>query len=212
MATATVQERVLIFSDGLLQDGMAEEWLSERVRDVLLAGMEERFSELRGDASDKGEEDEWDFDWLLTFDEHGVSGHANHRALHQAAPLVAEALTARARTGGRGERRPQIWVLPTLPLPLKYGSLPFAIAQRAVFLLFPTSSKPTPREFSSSSSNDADAIVASGSCLTSLSSPKEYLVSLAAMRDGHASQMLWFRYAWWGLSSYVFGGRICRVE
>lgn len=245
---ATVQDRVLIFSDDQLLDGMHEQWDPKRVRDVLLAGMEERFFQLRrdtGSGSGSGaemgvgewegqeQEQDWTFDWLLTFDEAGISGHANHRALREAAPLVADALAARAQqaaaattttmadTAGEGEggvRRPQIWVLPTLPLALKYGSLPFAVAQRAASLLFPLSrARATIASSQGSSESSATTTTSSsssnvGTCLTFLSSPQEYLVSLAAMRDGHASQMLWFRYAWWGLSSYVFGGRICRVE
>lgn len=198
-----------------LQDGMTNEWEAERVVQVVLEKLTEVGVLTPGGVADADQptagtetgteaEAATGPDWILTFDNGGVSGHANHRALARAGPLLAERLAGGAYSvRGHGRAlRPQVYANPTLPLALKYGSLPYALAARIWALL-----KPVPLRLPPSSSSTPD-----GTCLTALSSPGEYLTSLRAMRHGHASQMEWFRWGWWVLSSYVFGGRVCPVS
>ncbi|CAO1628744.1 unnamed protein product [Parajaminaea phylloscopi] len=123
------------------------------------------------------------FDAIVTFDSAGISNHPNHAGVADAASSVASLFAAEGR-------RPAVWRLRSVPLYQKYGSLPHAILAR----IWSTRSMfPHQRH----------------DCAYVLAAPGQYMRSLAAMR-AHASQLVWFRYGWWTLSSYVFGGELCR--
>lgn len=85
-----------------LRDGMNEHW---QVDDIVRAVL--RISSLP------------QFDWIITFDQGGVSGHPNHIAIASAVKDVALAL--------HQQNPPRIWTLPTYSVPFKYTSLPGAI-------------------------------------------------------------------------------------
>lgn len=170
------ESRIIWVNDLALQDGMQQVWDPQRVVDAVI----NRLASVNTTAS-------FNPDWIITFDEYGISGHANHKALAQAAPLLAREL-------GATDRAPAtVYRLATLPLPFKYAGLPYALWQRLVSLLSPAS--PSSR-----------------TCLTALSTPEQYLTSLQAMRSGHRSQMKWFRWLWWMASSYVYGAEVCPDE
>lgn len=148
-----------------MKDGMGVRWERSRVVDEVTRAV--------GGASSG-----WPttFDYIVTFDSVGVSGHANHRSVAEAAEKVATRL---------GSAR--VLRLTSLPLWAKYGGLPYALLRRL-------------RRSSSATS-----------CSYALSSPAEYSRAAKAMQ-AHASQLVWFRYGWWALSSYVYGVEFCSSD
>lgn len=161
------RDNVLALEVDGMRDGMRERWRKDTV-------VEEVSKAIAGTET-------WPrtFDYIVTFDQGGVSGHANHRSVAAAADAVG------ARLGGGRVLR-----LTSLPLWSKYGGLPYALLRRLKSIASPSTS--------------------SRACSFALSSPWEYRRAAKAMQ-AHASQLVWFRYGWWALSSYVFGAELCEM-
>lgn len=158
---------VIALDHAQLQDGPDVSWPIDVVVQAVVDAMQQRGWPLQG------------FDEMITFDEEGVSSHPNHRAIAASAKPLASLLGNATRINR----------LTSLPLPLKYGSLPVALLHRVALSFASSTSGTTP-------------------CSYALLSPRQYLTAAQAMR-AHRSQLLWFRYGWWTLSSYVFGGELC---
>lgn len=162
-----------------MKDGMRVRWERSRVvEEVTRAVLEGKGASASTAATSSVALSVWPstFDYIVTFDSAGVSGHANHRSVAEAAQEVA------ARLGSARVLR-----LTSLPLWAKYGGLPYALLRRLT---------------QSSSAT---------SCSYALSSPAEYSRAAKAMQ-AHASQLVWFRYGWWALSSYVYGVEVCSSD
>lgn len=156
-------QNVLALNDSRLQDGMDQSWETQAVVDAVVSAISSK-------------DGTWParFDAIVTFDDKGISGHANHIGVARAASGVANLY---------GQSK--VWRLTTLSLPFKYGSLPYALVAR-----LSAGRSTSPR------------------CVYVLSSPRGYLRAVRAMQT-HVSQLVWFRYGWWLLSSYVFGVEVC---
>ncbi|EED22013.1 N-acetylglucosaminyl-phosphatidylinositol deacetylase, putative [Talaromyces stipitatus ATCC 10500] len=135
-------------------------------------------------------------DVLLTFDEHGVSNHPNHRSLYHGAVAFLKTLM----DGKSGYGCPvSLYTLTTTNIIRKYSGIldSFLTMFLGAFTTFGDSlvsaaKKPTAK-------NDGNA-----SRLLYISSFHDWVQARTAMTDGHKSQMLWFRWGWITIGRYMF--------
>jgi N-acetylglucosaminylphosphatidylinositol deacetylase len=154
-------EYVKSVDDLRLQDGMTIEWDEKVITE-----------HIRMQVKEKGP-----FDAIITFDEQGISGHANHLACYRAINVLSQSSTFSPSTS--------FYTLHTIPVGLKYLSLPLAIARQIL------PSDHTRR-------------------LRFLSSFREYLYAVRAM-TAHASQLVWFRYLYITASVYMYNNELIKV-
>jgi len=125
-------------------------------------------------------------DVLITFDSHGVSGHANHVSLYHGARAFVAALV-RGRPGWQAPV--DLYTLSSVALARKYTGLLDMVATLVAWgLQTPMRNKAHPGG------------------LVFLSGPGGGGVATAwsAMTTAHKSQMAWFRYGWITLSRYMY--------
>lgn len=121
-------------------------------------------------------------DAIITFDAYGISGHPNHKSLHDGAHSFLKALMHRHS----GWECPiKLYVLTTTSIFRKYISLLDAPATiiSAIIKKKELGNFPTPLLF--------------------VSSPFAYRTAQKAMTTAHESQMRWFRWGWITLSRYM---------
>ncbi|KAJ4315397.1 N-acetylglucosaminyl-phosphatidylinositol de-N-acetylase [Neodidymelliopsis sp. IMI 364377] len=121
-------------------------------------------------------------DVIITFDAHGISGHPNHKSLHDGAHTFLKALMHRHS----GWECPiKLYTLTTTLIFRKYASLLDAPATlvSAIVKKKELGNFPTPLLF--------------------VSSPFGYRTAQKAMTNAHKSQMRWFRWGWITLSRYM---------
>lgn len=117
---------------------------------------------------------------IITFDIKGVSGHANHRACFHAIQHLSHSSSLLTSNTS-------LFVLHTLPVHLKFLSLPLALVRHAM----PSSSvKRQGRQQ-----------------IRFLSNFKEYLRARSAM-TAHQSQLVWFRYLYIIMSAYMYNNEL----
>ncbi|PKI83260.1 N-acetylglucosaminylphosphatidylinositol deacetylase [Malassezia vespertilionis] len=107
-ALGVPKERVFVWDDVNLQDGMEHVWDEMYIR--------QQFIKLAA---------KWgDMDAILTFDAHGVSSHPNHVAVHRGALAV--------RAHWRDGVAPTLLTVRTPPLATKFTGLPGALIARLI--------------------------------------------------------------------------------
>lgn len=124
---------------------------------------------------------------LLTFDTGGVSRHANHAACFEA---VREVVTAESASGVHVHA----YALETVSIARKFLGLPHAVAQHVALTKRP-------------SRRNEGGVPAR---LAFLSSPQGYAQALQAMAQHH-SQLVWFRYLYVVLSTYMYGNTFSAI-
>jgi N-acetylglucosaminylphosphatidylinositol deacetylase len=122
-------------------------------------------------------------DILITFDQHGVSSHPNHIALHHGARHFLSSIMK----FHPGYRCPvTLYTLRSTSLPRKYSSI-----LDAIFTVLQTLTRRKDLK------KDPPAP------LLFVSSPAGYTTAQSAMTKAHKSQMRWFRWGWITLSRYM---------
>lgn len=118
---------------------------------------------------------------LLTFDDHGVSGHPNHISCHSAveALLNDDHYQVTAAVYLNSHYRNFI---------LKYSGFVWDLLKLCFTAIF------IKKDVNSIASNNVSFI----------STYPQYILSLASMGNAHQSQLVWFRYGWWFFSRFVF--------
>jgi N-acetylglucosaminylphosphatidylinositol deacetylase len=125
-------------------------------------------------------------DVLITFDAHGVSGHPNHRSLHQGARHFMWALVQNKQ----GWEPPvQLYTLRTVSLWRKYMGMVDSVMTLGTWAVT-TDYKDKKR-------------IASLVFFNSLSG-SGVVPAWKAMVTAHQSQMVWFRWGWILLSRYMY--------
>ncbi|OCK98940.1 LmbE-like protein [Cenococcum geophilum 1.58] len=122
-----------------------------------------------------------DIDVLITFDNQGISSHANHISLYYGALHWVRKVDPSGAAVS-------IYSLTTTNIVRKYISLfdaPLSVLLSSLKRSGVHRSDPNPEK------------------LIFLSNGSGYRRAQKAMTDGHVSQMLWFRWGWIGLSRYV---------
>eukprot|EP00242_Pyramimonas_sp_CCMP2087_P011113 CAMPEP_0198208496 /NCGR_PEP_ID=MMETSP1445-20131203/11858_1 /TAXON_ID=36898 /ORGANISM="Pyramimonas sp., Strain CCMP2087" /LENGTH=287 /DNA_ID=CAMNT_0043881921 /DNA_START=134 /DNA_END=994 /DNA_ORIENTATION=- len=94
--------QVMVIDDPRMQDGMSAVWSEEAVVEHIQATL-----------------DTTQFDSIISFDEYGISGHANHRAIHMALRSMQRARPTR----GGGAAAIQVWQLASVSLWRKYTNI-----------------------------------------------------------------------------------------
>ncbi|KAK9461434.1 putative deacetylase LmbE-like domain-containing protein [Lipomyces oligophaga] len=146
---------VVVFDDPRVQDAMGVEWPTDAISTLVNPYLT-------------------DVDVVVTFDENGVSGHANHRSLNSYAKEYL------VHNSNADERR-EVWTLNTCSILRKYITfldIPITYFYNQFF---------TDNTRSLVITNDVH----------------EYATTREAMTDAHKSQMVWFRWGWISLSRYM---------
>jgi N-acetylglucosaminylphosphatidylinositol deacetylase len=169
------REWVSAVDDPNLPDGMQAHWPQERVVYHISRHVQEHGP----------------FDTVLTFDQTGVTHHANHVACYEAVRMFVSEVF--------GTEGMQAFALRSLPVMTKFGGLPAALWRHIWFrsrdltlarytpgLLQPASLRSLPPDR-----------------ISFLSSPLAYYTALRAMAK-HRSQLVWFRYLYVIFSGYMF--------
>jgi N-acetylglucosaminylphosphatidylinositol deacetylase len=121
-------------------------------------------------------------DTIITFDEHGVSYHPNHRSLFIGARAFVKELM---RPHAGWESPVHVYTLKTTSTFRKYLAIldaPFTVIN-LIFTPKIAGASPTPLFFASGLS--------------------EYRTAQQAMTTAHQSQMVWFRWGWITMSRYM---------
>lgn len=114
-------------------------------------------------------------DIIITFDDKGVSAHANHISLYHGATRFIQNINGRQTSL---EKPIELWTLATVDIVRKYISM----LDIAFTMLINTPSKTT---------------------MVFVNTPNLFIRAQQAMTDCHQSQMLWFRWSWIALSRYM---------
>ncbi|TPX37701.1 hypothetical protein SmJEL517_g00732 [Synchytrium microbalum] len=123
---------------------------------------------------------------IITFDDYGVSGHANHRALFHGAQLYMS-------SPNKKNPPPPAYSLTSIPLYRKFTShLDLIYSAAPLRNLFTAQSSPIPIPFAK------DELLP----VLFVSTSEQYRVSVGAMLK-HASQMVWFRWLYITFSRYM---------
>jgi N-acetylglucosaminylphosphatidylinositol deacetylase len=134
-------------------------------------------------------------DVLLTFDQHGISNHPNHRSLyHGAVHFLRELMKDKA-----GYTCPvTLYTLTSTSILRKYAGV-----LDAPVTMFLGAWSNVASWFSSAKSKSKSASDAGPVRLLFVSSIGEWMTAQSAMVKGHASQMVWFRWGWITLGRYM---------
>lgn len=164
-----------------LRDNITVLWKDEVIDGVVSSFVEKNISMVRGHVSAQLRVADGLFGKILTFDDHGVSGHPNHKALPAAMRYLAAAYPS-------GREIPRIFVLNTTLLGFKYTGPIAPLAAKLVVQI----SRTLPSELFSSARR---TVFVAGI--------REYLTSLRAMRQ-HRIQLVWFRWLYVVSSRYMW--------
>ncbi|KAK6385023.1 N-acetylglucosaminyl-phosphatidylinositol de-N-acetylase [Exophiala oligosperma] len=147
-------------------------------------------------------------DVLITFDERGISSHPNHIALFHGATLFLQ----RIMHGHSGYACPvSLYTLPTVNIARKYSFILDAIPTmlggiyNAIFSNISgiVSRSTSGRGGASWTAGGVAANKSNPDRLVFINDIPRYWRARAAMTEGHASQMMWFRWGWIGLGRYM---------
>lgn len=170
------QDNVVLMDE--FKDGMNENWDTKRIAEILKSKINHKASERTV---------------LVTFDQDGVSGHPNHKALYYGVLHYIKLI------GGRSHDT-RVLILQSLNFLEKYSSTFLTNVElfvenisRSIFSSFLI----VKINISFFNSKYSTQVLKIYSDLNMLS------VSYAAMAYGHYSQMVWFRYGWLLLSRYL---------
>lgn len=139
----------------------------------------------------------WSIDFLISFDERGVSGHVNHRAVGSAVRLIRQEKNTTAIT--------MAYELKSVSLPRKYASI---VDFYLVFLSF------TPRLLRSLLSSIVPFRWVSSpdrSRMLLINTPRDYMASRAAFAS-HQSQYSWDRHIYMLVSRYMFVSELQYID
>ncbi|EXJ94548.1 hypothetical protein A1O1_02944 [Capronia coronata CBS 617.96] len=131
-------------------------------------------------------------DVLITFDEHGISGHPNHKALYHAATLFVKQIMK----GHAGCACPvALYTLPSINIVRKYSFILDAVPT-LLGGIYGTIFGNVMGTRGTGNKEGADRLVF-------VNDLPRYWKARAAMTDGHKSQMIWFRWGWIALGRYM---------
>lgn len=153
-------------------------------------------------------------DVILTFDEHGVSNHPNHRSLYHGA---VEFLKALMKDKSDYSCPVSLYTLTSTNIFRKYSGVLDSFWTMVVSAAtsvgdsaaHPKSSdeKDTTNNHNNRNNNNECA-----SHLLYVSSFNDWVQARTAMTDGHKSQMLWFRWGWITIGRYMFVNDLKKEE
>ena len=129
-------------------------------------------------------------DVILTFDQHGISNHINHRSLYHGAVHFLRALM-KEKPGF--ECPVTLYTLTSLSIFRKYAGVldaPFSMVQGAFSNVYARLSR---------QKKDGEGPAR----LLFVSSVAEWFTAQSAMVKGHKSQMVWFRWGWITVGRYM---------
>ncbi|KAI1610869.1 N-acetylglucosaminylphosphatidylinositol deacetylase [Exophiala viscosa] len=211
------KEDVFVLDDERFKDGMREDWKPEEIAKVLASafaphlnakspkdsGVDDKDSskdrkksktkQVKFSPLPTSDSPRASIDVLITFDQSGISGHPNHKALYHGAQLFLQQIMR----GYSGYACPvALYTLPSINIFRKYSSILDAIPTMlegiyATILGNAMSSK------GSGKKEGADRVVFINDIF-------KYWRAREAMVNGHKSQMVWFRWGWIGLGRYMY--------
>ncbi|KAJ5620159.1 hypothetical protein N7510_004143 [Penicillium lagena] len=143
-------------------------------------------------------------DVLLTFDQHGISNHPNHRSLyHGAIHFLRELMKDQA-----GYTCPvTLYTLTSTSIFRKYVGVLDAPVTMVLGVWSNLASRFSSTKPKSKSASDAGPVR-----LLFVSSIGEWVTAQSAMVKGHASQMVWFRWGWITIGRYMTVNDLKRVK
>ncbi|KJE90643.1 phosphatidylinositol glycan anchor biosynthesis [Capsaspora owczarzaki ATCC 30864] len=140
----------------------------------------------------------WKIDTLLTFDAHGVSGHANHIAVWHGACVCLD----REEQVGTAAGCLTLWSLQSKPLWRKY-MIPIDLALSWWEVYDETTSR--------SAASPSAAARSNGGLAMALSTPRQIRTTWRAMLQ-HRSQLVWFRWLYLLFASFMLLNTLVRRQ
>ncbi|KAJ9496565.1 N-acetylglucosaminyl-phosphatidylinositol de-N-acetylase [Exophiala xenobiotica] len=142
-------------------------------------------------------------DVLITFDSHGISSHPNHIALFHGASLFVR----RVMHGHNGYACPvALYTLPTVNIVRKYSFILDAVPTMLGGIYSAVFANMSNMLSNMSNSGRATTTPITGKKqdrVVFINDFPRYWKARGAMVQGHASQMVWFRWGWIGLGRYM---------
>jgi len=181
-------------------DGMKESWKEEEITSLLASAFApDLAASLKGKKPNANKAPTATIDILLTFDQHGVSNHPNHRSLYHGAVHFLRTLM-KDKAGFASPLT--LYTLTSVPIWRKYAGVldaPLSMLQGAC------SSVWTGLTRKKKKADDGPAR------LLFVSSVGEWMTAHSAMVKGHQSQMVWFRWGWITIGRYMVVNDLKRV-
>ncbi|KAF2104871.1 phosphatidylinositol glycan class L [Rhizodiscina lignyota] len=168
---------IFVFEDRNFPDSMSVTWNPRLISNLLTTTFAPKMASIAATSAPQTT-----VDIVITFDEHGISHHPNHRSLYHGATTFIKSLMHR-HTGW--ECPIALYTLTSVNIVRKYSSVLDAPATifNLIFRKKEQSAFPTP--------------------LLYVSGLREYVAARSAMVRGHKSQMVWFRWGWIALGRYM---------
>ncbi|KAK4938823.1 N-acetylglucosaminyl-phosphatidylinositol de-N-acetylase [Elasticomyces elasticus] len=207
------KEDVFVLNDERFKDGMQEDWKPEEIARVLASAFAPHLNAKPPKEADEKEKDRKksktkqvkfsplpppdspraSIDVLITFDQGGISGHPNHKALYHGAQLFLQQIMR----GYSGYACPvTLYTLPSINIFRKYSfvldAIPTMLEGIYATILGNAMSTKGPGK-----KEGADRVVFINDIF-------KYWRAREAMVHGHKSQMVWFRWGWIGLGRYMY--------
>ncbi|OXV08594.1 hypothetical protein Egran_03642 [Elaphomyces granulatus] len=192
---------VFVVDDPRFPDSMTATWSAKDVCSALASAFAPELAQslspsLAGAASRRkscqNDGDEPTIDVLLTFDQHGISNHPNHRSLYHGAVTFLRELT-----NGKSDYSCPVtlYTLTTTNIVRKYAGVldaPFTILWSVSNIIEDSISGKTPPPKGGIANR-----------LLFVSTFDEWMKAQMAMIKGHQSQMVWFRWGWITIGRYM---------
>jgi len=182
---------VFILDSPDFPDSMLTTWDASRIASLLASAFAPKLSNAPTSSSSSSSPPEATIDVLITFDRHGVSGHANHRGLYHGAVAFLKTLM-RGHTGW--ECPVTLYTLTSTSILRKYISVLDAPITMLVAVVGSMRSSRAAGKGGRSKSKEAERETPGR--LMFVSSVGEWRTGQKAMTGAHKSQMRWFRWAW----------------
>ncbi|OKL61521.1 hypothetical protein UA08_03516 [Talaromyces atroroseus] len=177
------------------EDSMTITWSAQDISSLLASAFAPEFSSKTSDAPPKAT-----IDVILTFDEHGVSNHPNHRSLYHGAVAFLKALM-KDRSGYSCPV--SLYTLTSTNVLRKYSG----ILDSFLTMVIGTVANLVDSVGIGGGKKYDNANNTNNGCASHLlyvSSFNDWVQARTAMTDGHKSQMLWFRWGWITIGRYMF--------
>ncbi|KAL1966826.1 hypothetical protein VTN77DRAFT_3791 [Rasamsonia byssochlamydoides] len=177
-------------------DSMTTTWSATDISSLLASAFAPDLLSSTGSATRRKQDDgppNATIDVLLTFDQHGISNHPNHKSLYHGAVAFLRALMK----GKSGYSCPvALYTLTTTNILRKYSGVfdsPVTMFLGALSNLRDVTTGKAPSSKGRGPPNR----------LLFINSVNQWLKARTAMIDGHKSQMVWFRWGWITIGRYM---------
>ncbi|KAF1981266.1 LmbE-like protein [Aulographum hederae CBS 113979] len=190
------KDDITVLDDANFPDSFSVTWNPRLLSNLLTARLAPKMASISANAPPEA-----DVDVLITFDKHGVSAHPNHKSLYHGTLSFLKAIMHK-HSGSQWTCPIKLYTLNSTSLVRKYAGifdpLLTLLPQALGTLIEQHVERDDTSEFPGT--------------LVFLNSLEDTIRAIRAMKHGHESQMMWFRYGYLVASRYMIMNELVQVE